>query len=166
MNPIVRARLRRITAVTISLLMMLSLVIPVGRISAQAPLEEISGGFESGAGELCAFPVLGEFSGKMGTIALPGGGTLLTFPELSVTLTNLANEENQVTLSVTGSFHITTLENGNVQTVFTGRNLIFREDLGFVLVAGTFTEVTDPDGNVVEPLSGEGNLISVCALLA
>jgi hypothetical protein len=127
--------------------------------------EETSGSFTAERGELCAFRVLGEFSGKMGTIELPDGGTIFTFPGLSVTLTNLDNVENQVTLSVTGSFHNATLENGNVQTVFTGRNLIFQPQLGFVLAIREFTSVFDAENNVVEPLSGEGQLIDVCGLL-
>jgi len=90
----------------------------------------------------------------------------LIFPGLSVTLTNLDHPENQVTLSITGSFHNTTLDNGNVQTVFTGRNLIFDPEAGFVLAIGNFTSVFDAKGAVVEPLSGKGQLIDVCGLLA
>ena len=101
----------------------------------------------------------------MDTIELPEGRTILTFPGLPVTLTNLDHPENQVTLSITGSFHNTTLDNGNVQTVFTGRNLIFDPEAGFVLAIGNFTPVFDAKGAVVEPLSGKGQLIDVCGLL-
>jgi hypothetical protein len=66
-----------------------------------------------------------------------------------------------VTLSVSGSRRETTLENGDVQTVFTGRNLFNTPEWGFVLISGEVTSVN----NVFEPLLGEGQLTDLCGLL-
>ncbi len=85
--------------------------------------------------------------------------------QVATTLTNLDNPENQETLNITGAFHQTTLENGDVVTVATGRNLLGDPEAGFVLAIGDFSFVFDKEGNLIQPLSGEGQLIDICALL-
>jgi hypothetical protein len=115
---------------------------------------------------LCDFPVLFEVEGKGKTIELPGGRRIITSPGLFITLTNVNKPENQMTLNVTGAFHETTLENGNMETVVTGRNLLFDPEAGFVLAIGRFSFVFDQEGNLVQPLSGEGQLIDICEALA
>src|SRR5215211_3080835 len=52
---------------------------------------------------ICAFPVLVELRGKAKAIALPGGGTLLTSPGLTATLTNLDDPTKQETLGIAGA---------------------------------------------------------------
>jgi hypothetical protein len=113
----------------------------------------------------CGFSVLVEGSGKIKEIPLPGGRTKVLFPGFRVTLTNLATQV-QVTLSATGSFHITELPNGNTEFVFTGRNTYDDPVAGrFLLLIGRFSEVYDPDFNVVQPLNGNGQIQDVCAML-
>jgi hypothetical protein len=68
-------------------------------------------------------------------------------------------------LNVLGSFHETVLENGDVETVVTGRNLLFDPESGFVLAIRRFSFVFDEEGTLVQPLSGIGQLIDVCELL-
>jgi hypothetical protein len=107
-----------------------------------------------------------DVTGKMKTIELPAGRTIFIFPGLTAALTNVDQPEHQVTLGVTGTFHQTVLENGDVETVVTGRNLLFDPEAGFVLAIGRFSFVVDEQGNLVQPLSGTGQLIDVCELLS
>jgi hypothetical protein len=157
--------MRRIVAIAISFILALSVAAPIAVAVAQEPPTEADGTFTVKKGRLCEFPVRFEVSGTTKMIESPGGGVIFIFPGLTATLTNVDNPENQETLSVTGSFHDTVLENGNVERVFTGRNLLFFPEVGFVLAVGEFSIVFDQKGKVVQPLSGEGQLIDVCALL-
>ena len=61
----------------------------------------------------------------------------------------------------------TVLANGDVELVFTGRNLVIGFDpiAGFVITVGRFGLAFDEDFNVTQPLSGNGQLIDVCRLL-
>jgi hypothetical protein len=113
----------------------------------------------------CEFPILLEYSGKASTLELPDGRFTFTSPKLTATLTNLETGE-QVTLTITGAFHQTTLENGDVVTVVTGSNLLGDPEAGFVLAKGTFSYVFSEKGKLVQPLEGEGQLTDVCELLS
>jgi hypothetical protein len=158
----------RIAVLVISVIVALSMATPIALVGAQGPPEDVEYTVKlSDFGPLlCAFDVLFEVSGKAGVIALPGGGFILTSPALRATLTNLTSGES-VTLSITGAFHNTTLENGNVQTVYTGRNILGDPLEGLVLLIGEFTGVADRDtGRLVQPLEGNGQQIDLCALLS
>ena len=63
----------------------------------------------------CEFPFSLDLNGKGKTIELPDGGFIFTSPGLD-------EPENQATFNTTGSVHRRPLENGNVETVMTGRN--------------------------------------------
>ena len=113
----------------------------------------------------CSFPMEVTISGKGKTIEQGNGGTITTAPGQVVTITNTDNDE-EVTFNVTGSLHDSTLENGNVQTVMTGRNFALDPEAGTFISIGRFTFVNDPtDTTNVIPVSGEGRMIDVCALL-
>jgi hypothetical protein len=114
----------------------------------------------------CDFPMLFEVSGKEKTITLPDGTLIITSPGLDVTVTNLDNLENQATFSITGSFHESTNETGQVTTLARGRSLLFDPVAGTVIASGNFSYVFNADGTLAQPLEGEGRLIDVCALLA
>ena len=158
--------MRHIAVLVMSVVVALSTATPIALMGAQGPPTNADDTFEIPAGELCEFGIHFDVSGKMKTIELPGGRTIFTFPGLSATLTNLDHPENQETLRITGSFHQTVLENDDVKTVFTGRNLLFDPEAGFVLAIGNFSIVFDAAGNLVQSLSGQGQLIDVCELLA
>jgi hypothetical protein len=113
----------------------------------------------------CAFDVLAQQSGKQKQIVLPGGRTLFIFPGNTITLTNPANGK-QETFVITGSFHQTVLENGDVVTVATGRNALLDPEAGFVIAIGDFSYVFDAAGNLIQPLQGTGQRINICELLA
>ena len=114
----------------------------------------------------CSFPMQLEVSGKTKTIYQGNGGMIITSPGAFATVTNLANGE-QATFNVTGSSHKSILENGNVQTVMTGRNFALDPVAGTFVSMGRFTYVNDPTDTInVVPVSGNGRMIDVCALLS
>ena len=114
----------------------------------------------------CDFPMEVTVSGKTKTVEQGNGDTISIFPNYSVTATNLANGE-QATFNVTGSNHLSTLENGNVQTVMTGRNFALDPVAGTFVSMGHFTFVNDPTNTTnLVPVSGTGRTIDVCALLS
>jgi hypothetical protein len=121
-------------------------------------------------GGSCDFDIRLEVSGKGKEITQPDGSLIITSPGLDVTATNLDNLENQATFSITGTFFVTTAENGDETTVITGRNLLFDPDAGIVLLSGKFSFVFDAEGNLIksfeDPPEGNGQVIDVCALLA
>jgi hypothetical protein len=114
----------------------------------------------------CEFPFSLDLNGKGKTIELPDGGFIFTSPGLDVTVTNLDEPENQATFNITGSVHQSTLENGDVETVMTGRNFAIDPEAGTTVVIGRFTFVFDAEGNLVQPQTGNGQRIDVCELLS
>jgi hypothetical protein len=141
-----------------------SLTIP--RLSAaQNPPEDASGVFPLEAPLACPFDVELSLIGKSKTIDLPGGGFIVTSPGLFVTVTNLDDPTRRVTLNITGASHRTMDQDGNVVTVYTGRNLNLDPEAGFVLVVGHFSIVSDAAGNLLQPLGGQGQLLDVCEMI-
>jgi hypothetical protein len=134
-----------------------------GRGSPPVP---VSGSFIVPGGTFpnCEFDVEVSFSGLAGEIDLPGNRFIFTAPQLTATLTNLANGRS-VTLNITGALHQSTDQDGNVTTVGTGRNLLGDPIAGFVLSIGHFSFVFDSNGNLIQPLTGQGQLIDVCGLI-
>jgi hypothetical protein len=117
--------------------------------------------------DLCAFPVSIASTGKVKTIALPGGRVLYTAPGFFVTVTNLAEPSHQVTLNATGAFHDTVLESGEVVTASTGRSILINIVPGspLVLAIGNFSFGFDAQGNPTRPFRGTGQVIDICTLL-
>jgi hypothetical protein len=139
--------------------------VAAARASAAGPPVPVSFTDTVEAGVLCDFAIQIEASEKDKTIDQPGDRILLIFPGAIWTLTNLSNG-NQEALRIPGSFHITTLANGDVVTVVTGRNLLFDPFAGLVLAIGRFSFVFDAENNLIQPLQGKGQLIDICELLA
>ena len=133
-----------------------------GDISGPVPPEFFPG--------TCDFPLQLELSGKAKTIVLPDGAvvgvtSIGTSPDLFVTVTNLENGE-QATFNITGASHTRTLENGNVETVMTGRNFAIDPVVGTTVVIGRYTFVFDAGGNLVQHQMGDGQRIDICELLS
>ena len=51
-------------------------------------------------------------------------------------------------------------------TEVTGRNLLGDPEAGFVIAIGNFSYVFNEKGKLVQPLTGEGQLIDVCGFLS
>ena len=114
----------------------------------------------------CSFPMKLKISGKSKTIEQGNGGVIFTSPSAFITITNKATGK-QVTFNITGSAHKSILQNGNVKTVMTGRNFALDPVAGTFISIGRFTFVNDPtDTKNVRPVSGNGRMIDVCALLS
>ena len=122
--------------------------------------------YEVPAGALCSFALHISVDGQKKTIELPGDRTTEIYPGEFVTLTNLDDPSKQVTENITGSFHIKYLPDGSTETVFTGRNLVWDPFAGFVFVFGHFGYAIDANGNLTQPLHGEGKIVDACALIS
>ena len=81
--------------------------------------------------------ILVQTTGKEGSIELPNGNLIATAPGEYWTLTNLDDPSKSETVNLTGAFHYTFHENGDVTLVGTGRNLFgFVEDHSLVIAMG------------------------------
>jgi hypothetical protein len=165
---------KRTIVMALSVVLALIVAAPMAVAARQEPAQEpplpVKGSQVLPAGAVfgnCDFPILFELSGKAQTLVLPDGRFIFTSPGLTATLTNLDPNGNQETetLSITGALHQTTLENGDVVTVATGRNILGDPEAGFVLAIGNFSYVFDAKGNLIQPLEGEGQLVDICTLL-
>jgi hypothetical protein len=161
--------MKRIVLMLVGILSALIVAVPM--VSAQsnggAP-QDASGTIVVNPGDYpgsCEFPFSLDLSGKGKTIELPDGSLILTSPGLDVTITNLDNDK-QASFNITGSVHQSTLENGDVKTVLTGRNFAIDPVAGTVVTIGRFSYVFDAEGNLVQPQMGNGQRIDVCALLS
>jgi hypothetical protein len=132
--------------------------------AAGGPTEVDPTPFEIPAGVFCDFAFRVEPEGKAKAIALPGGRMIFLSPGLTWTITNLDNLKEQ-TFRIPGAFHVDTLENGDLETVVTGRNILGDPVAGLVLAIGRFSFVFDAFGNLIQPLQGTGRLLDICELL-
>jgi hypothetical protein len=114
--------------------------------------------------DACAFPVTLSLQGKVKTIELPDRSIVIA-PGQKVTITNTYTGK-QVTLNITGSWHVTQLPNGNSVFDVTGRNLLWGGTLTtLTLTIGNFSFTLDSNFTEVSPLEGYGMLTDVCAAL-
>jgi hypothetical protein len=143
-------------------------LVPLGAstVSAAPPLPVEEEEVNLSAGVVCDFPVDLLLSGKSKVIEHRAGSIRLS-PGLHVIVVNRAQPEKRVRLSITGASHVSTLPDGTVKTVFTGRNLNFDPEAGFVLAVGRFSIVKSADdATVLQPLAGQGRLLPVCPMIA
>ena len=118
------------------------------------------------ASEICGFPYLVEFTGKLKTLDLPGGRTVYMSPGFKGTITN-GNTGTTVTLTLTGPIQVHPLPNGGTEVVFLGHNIVGDPEAGWlVLIIGRFNVIFDAEGGLVQDLEGNGQRIDLCALLA
>jgi hypothetical protein len=116
------------------------------------------------------FPLEITLSGKSKTIELSDDRFIFLSPGQEATLTNLDDPSHSVTLNITGSFHQTTLEDGSILTEYDGRNLLADPSIddgepGLVLAIGHFSTIVDNEGNLVQSLDGQGQIVNVIDLL-
>ena len=155
----------RLAVFFLALAVLTSLTMERLSIAAQNPPEDNDFTMIIPAGGVCAFGVEFSGTGKAKTIVLPGDRFIFTSPGFHATLTNLDDPAKKVTLNITGAFHQTTEQDGSVVTVSTGRSLLFDPQAGFVLAIGNFSFVFDANGNLIQPLEGQGRLIDACAMI-
>ena len=157
---------RRILVLVAGVALALAVVLVLPRASSAAPPGPVD---VTTTLPGCDFPVEAEVSGKSKVIDLDSGQTLITSPNLRITLTNVTEPTNQVTYVITGSFLTTERTDGNLDVEARGSNLIFGPEVGIFLTIGHFTFIGfEDEGAVVAitPPTGEGSLTDVCAVLA
>lgn len=116
----------------------------------------------------CNFPVNWTGTGKSSIITLPGDRLIVTAPKQTTVVTNLDDPSKSATLNVTGVLHASFGPQGEVMVVATGRNLLADPIANImVLTIGTFKYIFDPITGFPSliDLSGEGQLMDVCAMI-
>jgi hypothetical protein len=109
-------------------------------------------------------------TGKSGLINLPGGGSIVTSPNLRVTV--MAPNGNTVTYVITGVSRVEPLPGtDNSLVTSTGRNLILVPEAnghpaGLFLTAGNVKFIVGPNGEEVTLFSGPGKVVDACQALA
>ena len=98
-------------------------------------------------------------------ISLPSGGVIVTGPATFGTFTNLSDPTKNVTLTMTGVFHVSFDQNGNTIVTATGRNVAEDPSFGLLALLGEFTFVFDPQGNIISGPTGNGQIINICQLI-
>ena len=94
------------------------------------------------------------------------GNLIFTSPGLNATVTNLNDPAKQVTINITGSFHVSPTSDGGQLFVATGRNLLTDPFARVVLAIGNFSFAFDAKGNLTQPLTMQGGtLTNLCELL-
>jgi hypothetical protein len=102
-------------------------------------------------------------SGKVKVIELSDGREIVTAPGVHITLTNVEEPENQITVNFNSAWHFTPLDNDEFLFVATGP-LLLRPLLH--LLRGRFVARVDSAGEIIEIVSFKGNDIDLCARLA
>ncbi len=110
------------------------------------------------------FAVHFEGSGKVKEIQKPDGSFIFLGPGFRITLTNVEEPENQITVHNTAPFHDTFLPNGNILSVVTGQILVWPP---LELFVGRHTFLIDGETfEIIEFVSSKGKEVDLCARLA
>ena len=95
------------------------------------------------AGEACQFPIEVLTVGKSGVADLPSNPRFFgisTSPGLRITVTNLSDPDNAVTVNATGAFRFVALSGDDFKIVAGGHNFIY----GFPSAGATALSTTGP----------------------
>jgi hypothetical protein len=165
--------MRSIATLAISLIVGLSLATPPARVGAQqsTPIDSTVP-----IDTLCLFPADLHVTGQQSILLLPQDARIITYTR-TATVTHRTSEVS-ATVNASGSERESTLTNGNIQTVFSGRNLfaISAEDLakwggsvsvpGLYLISGQVTKIFDyATGTDVYDPPADAQLINLCELI-
>ncbi len=95
-----------------------------------------------------------------------GSGAILVAPGTAQgTLTNVSNPSHTLTVVVGGVGFYEPAPGDTTVVTLTGRNIIEGPQIGVVFAIGTFTFTEDAAGVILTPLTGNGRLVDLCALL-
>jgi hypothetical protein len=155
------------TRITALCLVLAALGLPAAQLQAQGRgSPPTSNNFTITISGICSFDVLAQVTGKQGVISLPNGGLIFTAPATFATFTNLSDPTKSVTLNITGPGEFGPVQNGTQTIRLFGRNVAFFPSFGLRLLIGTFTLVIDANtGQLLQPPTGNGQMIDVCGLL-
>ncbi len=158
---------RRMLVLVLSVALAVVVALMLPKAASAAPPDVVNSSVITTFGS-CDFPVIIDISGKAKTVELPGGRTIVTSPGARATLTNFEEQANQVSYLITGVYHQTEANNGELVVVTTGHTLLFDRSFGMFLAIGRFTFVLDEEGSFLQgptDTSPTGRMIDVCALL-
>lgn len=114
----------------------------------------------------CAFPVKISITGKQKALNLPGGRTIYIGPGQHATITNELDQSKVVTIDISGSWHVTALNDGDAVYHITGNSLLWGGTLPtLTYTSGSFTFALDGDNKEIAPLQGDGRRLDVCAAI-
>ena len=109
------------------------------------------------AGEACPFAVSIGATGKGGFIDLPNNpqfAAIAPSPGLLVTVTNLSDLDNTVTVNATGAFRFVALPDGSTEIRASGHNVLYGEpEIGATALATT--------GPIILRVSAEGDFVGM-----
>jgi len=117
---------------------------------------------------VCGFPVQATVTGRLGVISLPGGGFLVTSPATTAVFTNLTDGTSVTINGFTGPAIVTFDQNGNTIVRGLGRGAIFdpaTPGFGILFLTGEWNFVLDPNGNIIQGPTGNGQITDVCGLI-
>jgi len=155
----IKARLLLVTAAAAGALAVTAWATPNASAQQAPPVKLVTSFTVEG---ICDFNAQVDAAGKIGTIELPNGATLLTFPGLKATVTNLSNG-NKISLTLPGTTKV--LPSG--EQIFSGPNLItrgiaFGDNVNALVYAtGRYTFVPGR----VPGLQGSGPVTNLCETL-
>jgi hypothetical protein len=110
------------------------------------------------------FAVRFEGTGMLKEIEKPDGTFIFLAPGFRITLTNVEEPENQITVHNTAAFHDTFLPNGDILSVDTGQFLVWPP---LQLFVGRHTLLIDGETfEIIEFVSSQGKTVDLCAQLA
>jgi hypothetical protein len=173
--------MRRLTALAMSLIAGLSLAMPRGPVGAQGPTD-IDINFDTTLVDYCEFPTRLQVTGQQRVLPLQQGVSISIFTR-TVTVTHCPSEVDctsgvSATVDARGNERGSALQNGDLQTMFTGRNifLIKANNLaewdvlglttGIYLITGQVTKTFHPaTGTTVYEPSPDAELINLCTLI-
>jgi hypothetical protein len=93
----------------------------------------------------------------------PDGSLLLPAPGLSITLTNVEEPDNQVTVHNDSAWQEKPLPDGTTLLVVPGQVLSWPP---LQLLVGRHTALFDSEGEFIEEVSSQGKEVDLCARLA
>lgn len=124
------------------------------------------------AGDACSFAISVVATGKEGFVALPNNpqfSGVAPAPGLRLTVTNLSDPDNSVTVNATGTFHFVDLSDGSTEIRAGGHNFLYGEpEIGATALAttGPVTLLTSADGDFVGMDVSQARVRDLCAELA
>jgi hypothetical protein len=160
---------RSITAIPL-LVLTAALLAPGGPATA-APPSPADSVETFKAKDACPFPIEVSFEGKSGSIDLPHNPTfpfISTSPGLKVTVTNLNEPTNTVTVNATGAFRFVVLPDGGLMIRAGGHNFLYGvPEVGATALATTGPiEVEVEEGEIADMDLTRARVRDLCAELA
>lgn len=149
-----------------------ALLAPVSAATAEPPTPVDPAPEVLPAGEACAFPISLVATGKEGFVSLPNNprfSGIAPAPGLRITVTNLDDPDNTVTVSATGAFRFIDLADGTTEILAGGHNFLYGEtDIGVTAFAttGPVTLSLSVDGDFVGLDASGARVRDLCAELS